>query len=109
VDILFHLTARALGQRPPCDLDLEAVLAAAARTGTVLEIDGHPGRLDLKDEHVRRALQVGVKIVITSDAHNVHELRYANDFGIAVARRGWARKADILNTRPAKALLSALK
>jgi DNA polymerase (family 10) len=109
VDILFHPTARSLGMRPPCELDLEAVFAAAARTRTVLEIDGHPGRLDLKDEHVRRALEVGVKIAITSDAHGAHELRYANDFGVAVARRGWARKADILNTRPANALLAALK
>lgn len=109
VDILFHPTARALGQRPASDLDLEAVFAAARRTGTALEIDGHPGRLDLKDEHVRRAVQLGVKLVVSSDAHSTRELRYANDFGIAVARRGWARQTDVLNTRPVKELLSALK
>jgi DNA polymerase (family 10) len=109
VDILFHPTARALGQRPACDFDMEAVLAAARRTGTVLEIDGQPERLDLKDEHVRRARQLGVKLVIGSDAHNVRELRYASDFGVAVARRGWATKADILNTRPLQELLRALK
>jgi DNA polymerase (family 10) len=109
VDILFHPTARALGQRPPCDIDMDAVFAAAQRSGTVLEIDGHPGRLDLKDEHVRRAIAHGVKLVISSDAHSVNELRYANDFGIAVARRGWASQADVLNTRPLKELLAALK
>ncbi|HVW28067.1 MAG TPA: DNA polymerase/3'-5' exonuclease PolX [Polyangiaceae bacterium] len=108
VDILFHPTARSLG-RPPCDLDLEAVFTAARRTGTALEIDGHPGRLDLRDEHVRRAVALGIKLVISSDAHGVNELRYANEFGVAVARRGWARKDDVLNTRPVDALLSALK
>lgn len=109
VDILFHPTARSLGQRPPCDLDIESVFEAARRTGTALEIDGHPGRLDLRDEHVRRAVALGIKLVISSDAHSANELRYANEFGVSVARRGWARKADVLNTRPVKALLSALK
>jgi DNA polymerase (family 10) len=109
VDILFHPTARALGHRPPCDIDMEALLLAARRTGTAMEIDGQPERLDLNDEHVRRAIELGVKLVISSDAHNARELRYANDFGVAVARRGWARRSDILNTLPANRLLSALK
>lgn len=109
VDVLFHPTARALGQRPPCDIDMDALLQAAARTQTALEIDGHPERLDLKDEHVRKAIELGVKLVISSDAHGVQELRYANDFGVAVARRGWARSRDILNTQPCAALLAALK
>lgn len=109
VDILLHPTARAFGQRPACDVDLDAVFAAAHRTGTALEIDGHPARMDLKDEHVRRALQSGVKLVISSDAHEARGLRYANDLGVAIARRGWATKADVLNTRRAADLLAALK
>jgi DNA polymerase (family X) len=109
VDVLFHPTARALGQRPPCDVDMEALLVAARRTGTALEIDGQPERLDLNDEHVRRAVELGVKLVISSDAHTMHELRYANDFGVAVARRGWATREHILNTLPANGLLAALK
>jgi DNA polymerase (family 10) len=109
VDVLFHPTARALGQRPASDVDMDALLEAARRTHTVLEIDGHPERLDLKDEHVHKAIALGVKLVIDSDAHGVHELRYANDFGVAVARRGWARAADVLNTRPCRGLLAGLK
>lgn len=109
VDVLFHPTGRLLGKRPACDVDLDALLRAARRTGTALEIDGRPDRLDLKDEHVRRALDVGVKLVIDSDAHSARELCFARDYGVAVARRGWATAKDVLNTRPLKELLAGLK
>lgn len=109
VDILFHPSARTLGRRKPVDFDVDAVLAAARRTGTVLEIDAQPSRLDLKDDHIRRAVEKGVKLVISSDAHSAAELRYPEEFGIGQARRGWATRKDILNTLPADRFLGRLK
>lgn len=109
VDILFHPTARQIGRRAPLDLDMDAVIAAAKRTRTVLEIDAIPERLDLKDEHVRKAVDAGVRLVIDSDAHHPSHLRFSDDFGVAVARRGWAKASDVLNTLPAAKLLAELK
>lgn len=108
-DILFHPTARILGKREAVDLDMDAVIACARETGTVLELDGYPTRLDLRDHHVRQAIAGGVKIVIDSDAHATAQLRYPEDYGIDQARRGWASAADVLNTRPLAELLAALK
>jgi DNA polymerase (family 10) len=107
-DILFHPTGRVLQKREAYELDIDAVIAAAQRTGTVLEIDAYPDRLDLKDEHVRRAVAAGVPLVIDSDAHSINHLHYL-DFGVATARRGWATKADVINTKPLKAFLGCLK
>ena len=109
VDILFHPTARSLGHREPVDLDLDAVIAAAKRTGTVLEIDAMPDRLDLPDAAVRKAVEAGVKLAIDSDAHQPAHLVYADAFGVAVARRGWARKADVINALPVTNCLAQLK
>ena len=109
VDVLFHPTARQLGRRESIDIDIEAVISAAKRTGTVLEIDGVPERLDLKDEFVRRAVAAGVPLVIDSDAHHPSQLRYADEFGVGVARRGWARRKDVLNVLPVARLLGRLK
>ncbi|MDH5567310.1 MAG: PHP domain-containing protein, partial [Myxococcales bacterium] len=109
VDILFHPTARALGQREPVSLDIDAVIEAAARTGTVLEVDGIPERLDLKDEHVRKAVNAGVALAIDSDAHRVGQLACADTLGVAVARRGWARASDVINALPASRCLARLK
>jgi len=109
VDVLFHPTARQLGRRESIDIDIEAVISAAKRTGTVLEIDGVPERLDLKDEFVRRAVAAGVPLVIDSDAHHPSQLRYADEFGVGVARRGWARRKDVLNVLPVAKLLGRLK
>jgi DNA polymerase (family 10) len=109
VDILFHPTARSLGHREPVDLDLEAVIAAAKRTGTVLEIDAMPDRLDLPDEYVRKAVAAGVKIAIDSDAHRPAQLAHADAFGVAVARRGWASRADVINALPVTKCLAQLK
>ena len=107
-DILFHPTGRVLQKRDAYDVDIDAVIAAAKRTGTILEIDAYPERLDLKDEHARKAIQAGVKLVIDSDAHSVNHLRYLH-FGIATARRGWAEKKDVINTQPLKGFLRCLK
>lgn len=107
-DIFFHPTARILQKREPCDMDIDAVIAAAKRTGTALEIDAYPDRLDLRDEHVRKAVAAGVKLVIDTDAHSLPHLDYM-DYGIATARRGWAEKADVINTKPVDEFLAALK
>lgn len=107
-DILFHPTGRLLGKRPACDIDIDALVAAAKRTGTALEIDAFPERLDLRDDYVRKAVEAGVPLVIDSDAHNVSHLRFIDDFGITVARRGWASGSDVLNTLPAEQFLARL-
>ncbi|MBI4519074.1 MAG: DNA polymerase/3'-5' exonuclease PolX [Deltaproteobacteria bacterium] len=107
-DILFHPTGRVINKRPAYELDLDAVIAAAKRTGTVLEIDAYPERLDLKDEHVRKAVAAGVKLAIDSDAHSAAHLHFI-DYGIATARRGWAEPADVINTLPVAKFLAALK
>jgi DNA polymerase (family 10) len=108
VDILFHPTGRLINRRPGYLVDIEKVIEVANDTNTVLEIDAHYDRLDLKDEYVRMAVRNGVKLVIDSDAH--HPIHYSFlTFGIAQARRGWAIQSDILNTLPADKLLNALK
>lgn len=108
VDILFHPTGRLINKRAGYPLDIEKVIEVAKDTNTVLEIDAHYDRLDLKDEYVRMAVRNGIKLVIDSDAH--HPIHYSFlTFGIAQARRGWAIQSDILNTLPADKLLNALK
>jgi DNA polymerase (family 10) len=108
VDILFHPTGRLINKRVGYPVDIEKVIEVAKDTNTVLEIDAHYDRLDLKDEYVRMAVRKGVKLVIDSDAH--HPIHYSFlIFGIAQARRGWAIQSDILNTLPADKLLNALK
>jgi DNA polymerase (family 10) len=107
-DILFHPTGRLIGKREAYDIDIDSIIAAAKRTGTALEIDALPERLDLKDEHARKAAVAGVKLVIDSDAHHLSHFDVLA-YGIATARRGWVRKADVLNTRPLPQFLRALK
>jgi len=107
-DILFHPTGRVIQKREPYDVDMDAIIQAAKETGTVLEIDAYPDRLDLKDEHIRKVAEAGVKLVIDSDAHSVNHMRFL-EFGVAQARRGWAKKKDIINTRPLKEFLRCLK
>src|SRR5215204_5431034 len=108
VDILFHPTGRLINRRAGYLVDIKKLIDVAKDTNTVLEIDAHYDRLDLKDEYVRMAVRNGVKLVIDSDAH--HPIHYSFlTFGIAQARRGWAIQSDILNTLPADKLLNALK
>lgn len=99
VDIIGHPTTRLIGHRPPIDVDLDAIFAAAARNGTALEINSFPDRLDLDDDLVYRARRAGVRFAISTDAHAVPHLRYLR-FGVATAQRGWAEKADVINTYP---------
>jgi DNA polymerase (family 10) len=97
VDILAHPTCRLLPAREPVAVDMEAVFRAAVATGTALEINAMPSRLDLKDTHVYRARELGVRLIINTDAHSSGHLGFMR-FGIGVARRGWCRAEDILNT-----------
>jgi DNA polymerase (family 10) len=99
VNVIGHPTTRKIGRRDPVDLDLDAVFEAAARTGTALEIDAYPDRLDLRDEHVRRARRYGVRFSIDTDAHAVGHLD-AMRYGIGVAQRGWLTKDDVIDAWP---------
>jgi DNA polymerase (family 10) len=97
VDVIGHPSGRILGQREESAVDLDAIIEEAARTGTAMEVNSIPNRLDLDDVHVRRALELGVKIAINSDAHHPGGLR-SLPFGLATARRGWATAPDVLNS-----------
>ena len=99
VNIIGHLTTRKIGRRDPVDLDLEAVFEAAGRTGTALEINAFPDRLDLRDEHVLWARRHGVKFSIDTDSHAVGHLDVMR-FGVATAQRGWLSKDDVINAWP---------
>jgi DNA polymerase (family 10) len=108
VDIIGHPTGRIIGQREPYDLDMAAVFEAAARTGTALEINSYPGRLDLNDANARAAKEAGVLMCINTDAHDVSQLQTMK-YGLNVARRAWLERKDVLNALSRKELLSALK
>jgi DNA polymerase (family 10) len=99
VDCIGHLTGRKLNRRGPADVDLERVVEKALETGTFLEINAQPDRLDLRDAHARLAGESGVKIVISSDSHQISALSNL-EFGVAQARRAWLGPDQILNTRP---------
>ena len=108
VTIIGHLTTRLLGQREPVEFDLEAVLQAARDTGTALEINASPERLDLKDTHAYRARELGVPLVINTDSHH-HTHLDKRRFGVAVARRAWCRPEDILNTMSREEFLEVIR
>jgi DNA polymerase (family 10) len=99
VHIIGHPTTRILGRRPPLDADLDEVFAACARTGTALEINAHPDRLDLRDEDILRAKRHGVRFAVDSDAHAVPHLANMR-YGVGTAQRGWLTKDDVINTWP---------
>ena len=98
VDCIGHLTGRRLLKRDGAPVDVERVVARAVETGTALEINSQPDRLDMRDTHARLAGEAGVRIPITTDAHSVGALGYA-ELGVAQARRAWLTKEQILNTR----------
>lgn len=108
VDCIGHPSGRLIGKREPYDVDMEAVLEAAARLGVAMEINAYPERLDLKDVHARRAQELGVKILISSDAHSAEHLSFMR-FGVATARRGWLGPATVLNTLPLAELRRQLR
>lgn len=99
VNVIGHLTGRLIGKRPPIDVDLEAVFEAAARTGTALEVNSFPERLDLKDEHILWARRYGVKFAVNTDSHAAVHLPLMR-YGVATAQRGWLTKDDVINTWP---------
>ncbi len=99
VSCIGHLTGRKLSRRQPAPIDVARVVTAAADHGTALEVNSQPDRLDLCDVHARLAGEAGVLIPVTTDAHSVAALNYA-ELGVAQARRGWLTKSQILNTRP---------
>ncbi|HEX3240105.1 MAG TPA: DNA polymerase/3'-5' exonuclease PolX [Solirubrobacterales bacterium] len=99
VDCIGHLTGRLIGRREPYGIDVEAVAEAAARTGTMIEINGNPNRRDLSDRHARLAVDAGVKIVLNTDAHGVDTLDNMA-YAVATARRARLTKADVANTLP---------
>ena len=101
VDIIAHPTGRIIGERDAYDVDIEALLDAAASTNTALEINAYPSRLDLSDINARKAKNKRIKLAIGTDAHNSGHLGLM-EFGVNVARRGWLEREDVMNTRKAK-------
>jgi DNA polymerase (family 10) len=97
VTCIGHPTGRVIGHREAMDLDMPAVIAHAAQTGTALEVNADPSRLDLKDIHCKMAVEAGVRLALGTDAHSTGSLAFMG-FGVATAARGWAGKADVANT-----------
>lgn len=108
VSILGHPSGRLINEREPYQIDMEKILFAAFDRGCFLELNAHPDRLDLNDQHCRMAKDIGVKLAINSDAHSVQGLSNIK-YGIDQARRGWLEKDDVINTRKATDLLKLLK
>lgn len=108
VDIIGHPTGRIINQREPYEMDFQAVLEAAARTGTILEINAHPSRLDLNDTNAREAKEMGIRMCINSDAHDAQQLLNMK-YGVSVARRAWLEKKDLINAMDLRDLLQFLK
>ncbi|HZX49969.1 MAG TPA: DNA polymerase/3'-5' exonuclease PolX [Candidatus Paceibacterota bacterium] len=107
-DILFHPTGRLIHKREAYDVDMDKVVQKAKETGTVLEINAFPERLDLKDVDIKKAKEAGVKFAIDSDAHATEHIAYLK-YGVAQARRGWAEAKDVINAWPREKMLSMLK
>lgn len=108
VHVLAHPTCRLLGKRAPTAVDVERVIAAAASTGVLLEINAQPDRLDLDDVYARAARDAGVGLVISTDAHHVDELRYLR-YGVDVARRAWCEAKHVANTLTLRAFRARLR
>ncbi len=108
VDIIAHPTGRLLGEREAYEVDLEEVFKVAKKTDTMLEINSYPKRMDLNDINARMAKETGIKLIMNTDSHNITHLDWLK-FGIAVARRAWLEKKDIVNTYPLEKFLNNLK
>ena len=107
VNIIGHPLTRKIGRRPPVDVDLPELYRACARTGTALEINAHPARLDLPSEHIRAARDAGVKFAIDTDSHSLRDLSYLQ-YGVATAQRGWLAADDVITTWPLERLKTFL-
>jgi DNA polymerase (family 10) len=107
VNVIGHPLARKIGRRPPIDVNLPELFAACARTGTALEINAHPARLDLPSAHLRAARDAGVKFAIDTDAHSVGHLDNRR-YGVGTAQRGWLTPDDIITAWPLPRLTAFL-
>jgi DNA polymerase (family X) len=99
VSCLSHPKGRYVNRRPENELDIDRLIEVALEEGIALEVNGLPDRLDLRDVYVRQAIEAGVKLVCSTDAHSIRGLSNM-ELSVATARRGWATAADVLNTRP---------
>jgi len=108
VHVIGHLTGRLLGEREGYEIDLDEVIRVSADTGTAIEINAYPQRLDLNDIGCRRAKEFGAKVVIGTDSHVISQMGYM-ELGVAVARRGWLEKSDVLNTLDYDSFIRAIK
>jgi DNA polymerase (family 10) len=108
IDIIGHPTGRIIGKRPPYKVDIERIINEAKNTGTFLELNSFPDRLDLKDDHLRIAKEIGAKIAISTDAHIASQMILIN-YGVATAQRGWLSKDNVVNTQSLNKLLKMLK
>ena len=108
VDIISHPTGRILKQRDEYEVDIGIILKTAKETGTILEINANPYRLDLNDKNIRKAKEMGVKMIINSDAHQPEQMRFV-EYGVSQARRGWTEKKDIINCQPLEKMLKIIQ
>jgi DNA polymerase (family 10) len=106
--IIGHPTGRLLLRRDAFDYDMEKILDAAAKHGVAMECNSYPDRLDLTDIYLRMCKERGVKVVISTDAHNVIHLPFIRH-GVTMARRGWLEKTNVINSLPAEQFLAALR
>lgn len=108
VDVFAHPTARLINKREPIQLDLDKVFESAEKNGVVMEVNAFPERLDLNDENILKARGYGLKFIIDTDAHRTYHMNYMR-YGVGMARRGWLRKEDVINTYGIEKLLRTLK
>jgi DNA polymerase (family 10) len=108
VHVIGHPTARLINKRQPVEFDLDEVFRAAARTGTALEVNAYPDRLDLKDEHILWAKRYGARFAVDTDSHATTHLALMR-YGVATAQRGWLTKDDVINAWPLSKLRRFLR
>ena len=108
VSIIAHPTGRLIGERDPYDVNMNEILKVAKETGTAIEINAYPLRLDLNDVYAKMAKEIGVPIVISTDTHIANQFDYMS-YGVSIARRGWLEKKDVLNTLSYKSLIKTLR
>jgi DNA polymerase (family 10) len=108
VSIIAHPTGRLIGERDPYDVDMHEVLKVAKETGTAIEINAYPLRLDLNDAYAKMAKEIGIRLAISTDTHITNQFDFM-EYGVAIARRGWLEKRDVLNALDYHSLLKALK